>query len=169
MKRLLAANSEETDPGANSFSTARELFKTDPKFAIELAKLSASFGPTMNGMSFLFDVARTDPAGAAEIYGAYMKSLATGNRELGSVLFLAGYPLGYGEAYGGSNDPAELHGFMGMRIPGLKPQPDLAAAYLQIAFVAITNTLKKAAVAGTANTDVLNALDESARRVARRS
>lgn len=158
MKRLLAANSEESDPGANSFSTARDLFKTDPKFAIELAKLSASLGPSMNGMSFVFDVARTDPAGAAEIYGAYMKSLRTGNLELSSVLWLAGYPLGYGESYGGSNDPAELYGFMGMRVPGLKPQPDLAVAYLQIAFVAITNTLKNAAVAGNVDTDMLNAL-----------
>jgi tetratricopeptide (TPR) repeat protein len=158
MKRLLAAKSEETDPGDNAFSTARELFKTDPRFAIELAKLSASFGPSMDGMSILFEVARTDAAGAAEIYDAYMKSLRAGNLELSSVLWLAGYPLGYGEAYGGSNDPAGLSGFMGMRIPGLKPQPDLAAAYLQIAFVAITNTLKKGAVAGNPDTDVLNAL-----------
>ena len=158
MKRLLAAKSEETDPGDNAFSTARELFKTDTKFAIELAKLSASYGTSMDGMSFLFDVAKTDPAGAAEIYDAYMKGLRASNLELSSVLWLAGYPLGYGEAYGGSNDPAGLYGFMGMRIPGLKPQPDLAAAYLQIAFVAITNTLKKAAVAGNPDTDVLNAL-----------
>jgi|GEM_PF-2404468 len=159
MKRLLAARSEERDSAEGPLGTAREIFKTDPKFAIELAKRSATLGPSFSGLSFLFDVARTDPAGAAEIYDAYIKSLMrTGNPELSSVLWLAGYPLGYGEAYGGSNDPAALHGFFGMRIPNLKPQPDLAAAYLQIAYVAVTNTLKKAAVAGNPDTDVLNAL-----------
>src|SRR5688500_20354149 len=149
MKRLLAAMSEERYSAEGPLGTAREIFKTDPQFAIELAKRSATLGPSFSGLSFLFDVARTDPAGAAEIYDAYIKSLMrTGNPELSSVLWLAGYPHGYGAAYGGSNDPAALHGFFGMRIPNLKPQPDLAAAYLQIAYVAVTNTLKQAAVAG---------------------
>ena len=158
MKRLVSDKAEEKDSGEESSSIARELFKTDPKFAIELAKLNASLGPTFSGVSFMFDVARTDPAGAAEIYNVYMRSVRVRSLDLGSLLWLAGYPLGYGEAYGGSDDPASFSGFSGMRIPGLKPQPDLAAAYLQIAFVAITNTLKKAAESGNANTDLLNAL-----------
>jgi hypothetical protein len=158
-KRLLAANSEEKDSASESWRTNRELLKTDPKFAIELAKLSTALGPSMDGLSFLFKVAETDPAGAAEIYDAYLKNLAqSGKSDLGSILLLAGYPFGYGEAYGGSNDPASLHGFWGVRVRGLKPQPDLAARYLQIAFVAITNTLKKAAEAGNPDKDVLNAL-----------
>lgn len=159
-KRLLAAKSEETDSAARSFSTARELLKTDPKFAVELAKLSASsLGPSMDGLSFVFKVAGTDPAAATEIYEAYLNSLArTGNSDLGSILLLAGYPLGYGEAYGGANDPGMLHGFWGMRVPGLKPQPELAARYLQIAFAAITNTLKKAGEAGNVDKETLNAL-----------
>ena len=162
MKRLMAARSEEKESGEASSDIARELLKTDPKFAVELAKLNASLGPTFSGLSFLFEVARTDPAGAAEIYDAYFKGMMrSDNAELSSLLWLAGYPLGYGEAYGayrGSNDPAAFSGFSGMRIPGLKPQPNLAAAYLQIAFVAITNTLKRAAESGNADTDVLNAL-----------
>ncbi|HEU4435493.1 MAG TPA: hypothetical protein VFR51_19055 [Pyrinomonadaceae bacterium] len=159
-KRLLAAKSDDTDSAARSFRAARELFETDPKFSIELAKLSASTrGPSLDGLSFVFKVAGSDPAAATEIYEAYINNIArTGNSDLGSILFLAGYPFGYGEAYGGSNDPGMLHGFWGMRVPGLKPQPELAARYLQIAFAAITNTLKKAAGAGDVDKEVLNAL-----------
>ena len=158
-KKLLADKSEESSSAAKSMSTARELFKTDPKFAIELAKLSTTLGPSMGGLSFMFDVAQNDPAGAAAIYDAYLRNLARpGNSELSSILWLAGYPFGYGEAYGGSNDPASMSGFSGRRVSGLKPQPELAARYLQIAFVAITNTLKKAATAGNADKDELNAL-----------
>jgi len=159
-KKLLAAKSEERDSAAKSFSTARELFETDPKFAVELAKLSASsLGPSMDGLSFVFKVAGTDPAAATEIYEAYLNNVVrTGNTDLGSILWLAGYPLGYGEAYGGANDPGMLHGFWGMRVPGLKPQPELAARYLQIAFAAIANTLKKAAEAGNVEKEPLNAL-----------
>lgn len=158
MKRLMAAKSEEKESGEGSSDIGRELLKTDPKFAVELAKLNASLGPTFSGLSFLFEVARTDPEGAAQIYDAYMKSRQVRQLELGSILWLAGYPLGYGEAYGGSNDPAAFSGFSGMRIPGLKPQPNLAAAYLQLTFVAITNTLKKAAESGNPDTEMLNAL-----------
>ncbi len=162
MKRLMAAKSEEKDSGEESSEIGRELLKTDPKFAVEIAKLNASLGPTFSGLSFLFEVARTDPEGAAQIYDAYMKSRRVRNLELASILWLAGYPLGYGEGYGddygGRNDPASFSGFSGMRIPGLRPQPNLAAAYLQLTFVAITNTLKRAAESGNPDTEVLNAL-----------
>lgn len=162
MKRLMAAKSEEKDSGEGSSEIGRELLKTDPKFAVEIAKLNASLGPTFSGLSFLFEVARTDPEGAAQIYDAYMKSRRVRNLELASILWLAGYPLGYGEGYGddygGRNDPASFSGFSGMRIPGLRPQPNLAAAYLQLTFVAITNTLKRAAESGNPDTEVLNAL-----------
>lgn len=162
MKRLMAAKSEEKDSGEESSEIGRELLKTDPKFAVEIAKLNASLGPTFSGLSFLFEVARTDPEGAAQIYDAYMKSRRVRNLELASILWLAGYPLGYGEGYGddygGRNDPASFSGFSGMRIPGLRPQPNLAAAYLQLTFIAITNTLKRAAESGNPDTEVLNAL-----------
>jgi hypothetical protein len=156
-RRLLAANTEDTNSSDRSFSTARELLDTDPKFAVELAKLSASSrGPSMDGLSFLFKVAGTDTAAATEIYNAYLNNVGrAGNSDLGSILWLGGYPFGYGEAYGGFNDPGMLHGFWGMRVPGLKPQPDLVARYLQIAFVAITNTLKRAAEAGNPEKDAL--------------
>jgi hypothetical protein len=159
-KRLLADNSEKTNSADTSLSTARELLKTDPKFAVELAKLSAaSVGPSMDGLSLLFKVAETDPAAATEIYNAYLNNLGRArNSDLGSILFLAGYPLGYGEAYGGSFDPGMLQGFWGMRVRGLKPQPDLAVRYLQIAFIAITNTLKSAAAATNPDKELLNAM-----------
>lgn len=158
-KRMLAIESEENSSSARSLNVARELLEKDPKFAIELAKLSTSLGPSMSGLWLLFQVAQTDPVGAAEIYDAYLKNLArAADPELSLVLWLAGYPFGHGEAYGGSIDVVTLTGFGGLRVPELRAQQEFAAAYLQIAFVAISNTLKRAAGLNNEEKDQLNAL-----------
>jgi hypothetical protein len=50
------------------------------------------------------------------------------------------------EAYGDSNDPESFIGFGAVRLnQRLSPNPTLAAAYLQLAFVSVTNTLREAA------------------------
>ena len=167
-KRLLGTHSEEKNSSARSaksprspksLTVARDLLETDPRFAVELAKLSTSLGPSMSGLWLLFQVAQTDPAGAAEIYDAYLRNLARApDPDLSLVLWLAGYPFGYGEAYGGSIDPISLTGFGGVRVSDLSAQKERAATYLQLAFVAITNTLKKAAGLNNEEKELLNAL-----------
>jgi hypothetical protein len=113
----------------------------------------------MSGLWFLFGVAEKDPAAAEKLYDLYLKRLlAAPSPDLSSVLWLAGYPLGHAEAYGGSVDPASFTGFGGLRTPGLKPHPAFARAYLTLAFTSITETLKKAATANEPDRDVLNSL-----------
>ncbi len=157
--RLRTHQAKEKTSSDKSLKAARELLKSDAKLAVELIKGSASFGPSMSGMWLLFQTAETDPTGAADIYNVYIKSVgATPTPDLSSVLWLAGYPFGYGEAYGGSIDPASFTGFGGLRIPGLKPQPELSATYLQIAFAAVTDTLRRAAETNNEERDLLNSL-----------
>jgi hypothetical protein len=74
------------------------------------------------------------------------------------VLFLAGYPLGFGESYGGADSPAGLVGFGGMRISELSPQPRLAATYLDLAQESISISLTQALTAPLVEKDQLNSL-----------
>lgn len=156
-KRLRLHHAKEKPSAARSLKAARDLLESDPAFAVELVKDSASTGPSMSGLWLVFRIAETDPARATEIYDVYLKSVAN-SPDLSSVLWLAGYPLGYGEAYGGSMDPASLTGFGGLRVPGLQAQPALAGAYFQVAFAAVTNTLTRAAQASSEERERLNAL-----------
>lgn len=134
------------------FRVARELMDTDQALAIEMAQTSASLGPSMGGLFFLFKLVEKDPAAADQLYDAYLKQLSVrGNPPLSSVLWLAGYPFGYGEAWGGSNNPLEFNGFGALRREKLRPNPTLARAYLQLAFASVTDTLREAAATSDPN------------------
>lgn len=157
--RLMESPNKGSASGRQAWRVARDLVESDINLAVELAQAAASFGPSMSGLWFLFQVAEKDPAAAEKLYDVYFKQLiATRSPDLSSVLWLAGYPLGYGEAYGGSIDPVSFTGFGGLRTPGLNPHPTFARAYLQLAFASITDTLRKAATANDVDRDVLNSL-----------
>jgi hypothetical protein len=158
-KRLMESREKERPSGAQALQVANNLLASDVGLAVDLAQAAASFGPSMDGTWFLFKVAEKDPAAAEKLYDVYLKQLfSIPNPELSSVLWLAGYPLGYGEAFGGSLDPDSFTGFGGMRIPGLSPHPAFARTYLQLAFASITDTLRRAASANDSERDVLNSL-----------
>lgn len=156
--RLIESQDQGSSSGGQALRLARDLLESDPGLAVELAQAVASDGPSMSGLWFLFKLAEKDPAAAEKLYDVYLKRLVTRNPDLSSVLWLAGYPLGYGEAYGGSIDPVSFTGFGGLRTPGLKPHPTFARAYLQLAFASITDTLRRAATANNSDRDVLNSL-----------
>ena len=159
--RLMESQDKRYSSGAQALRVARDVFETDPGLAVQLAQTVASSGrPTMSGMSFLFKIAEKDPAAAEKLYDIYLKRLlATGNPDLNSLLWLAGYPLGYGEAYGGAIDPMSFTGFGGLRTPGLNANPAFARAFLQLAFASITDTLRRATAApNPSDRDVLNSL-----------
>lgn len=158
-KRLMESREKGRPSGGQAFQVANDLLASDLGLAVELAQAVGSFGPSMNGSWFLFKVVEKDPAAAERLYDVYLKQLlVTPNPDLSSVLWLAGYPLGYGEAYGGSIDPDSFTGFGGMRIRGLNPHPAFARTYLQLAFASITDTLRRAATANVSERDVLNSL-----------
>ena len=142
------------------FRVTRELLDTDQPLAVDMAQTAASLGTSMGGLSFLFKLADKDAAAADQLYDLYLKRLsARGNPPLSSLLWLAGYPFGYGEAYGGANDPAQISGFGAVRLEKLRPNPNLARAYLQLAFVSVTDTLRQATATPDAGArDELNSL-----------
>lgn len=157
--RLIESRDKRNSSGGPAWRSARDLLDSDLGLAVELAQATAASGPSMSGLSFLFKVAEKDPAAGEKLYDVYLKRmLATRNTDLSSVLWLAGYPLGYGEAYGGAIDPMSFTGFGGLRTPGLNPNPTFARAYLQLAFTSITDTLRRAATATESERDVLNSL-----------
>lgn len=157
--RLMESREKKNSLTSQAWRVARDLLESDLGLAVDLGQTVAASGPSMSGLSFLFQVAERDPAAAEKLYDIYFKGLlATPSPDLSSVLWLAGYPLGYGEAFGGSSDPMSFTGFGGLRTRGLNPNPAFARAYLTLAFASITDTLKKAAIANEPERDVLNSL-----------
>jgi hypothetical protein len=159
--RLLDFRKNTNEPVSESLTVAHDLLDTNKALAVEMAQTAISLGPSMSGMTFLFKLARQDPAAADQLYSAYLKQLSTLPKPpLSSVLWLGGYPFGYEEAYGDANDSSDLIGFGTLRTETkLRPNPTLAAAYLQLAFVSVINTLKEAAATSDENArDELNAL-----------
>jgi hypothetical protein len=158
-KRLMESREKGRPSGGQALEVANDLLASDVGLAVDLAQAAASYGPSMNGSWFLFKVAEKDAAAAEKLYDVYLKQLlAIPNPDLSSVLWLAGYPLGYGEAYGGSIDPNSFTGFGGMRVRGLNPHPAFARSFLQLAFASITDTLRRAAAANDSERDVLYSL-----------
>ncbi len=157
--RLMESRDKESSSGGQAMRVAGDLLESNPGLSVELAQTASSTGPSMSSLWFLFKLAEKDPAAAEKLYDVYLKRLlSTRNPDLDSVLWLAGYPFGHGEAYGGSIDPVSFIGFGGLRTPGLKPHPAFARTYLQLAFASITDTLRRAAAGNHSDRDVLNSL-----------
>jgi hypothetical protein len=152
--------SNASDPsGSESETAAADVIKSDAKHAAELLKANASSGPSMGSAWLIFQIAQTDPGAAESVYQAYLGHFgASPNRSLDHLLWLAGYPFGYGEAYGGANDPFHFVGFSGLRIKGLTPKPLLASVFLDLALQVVYSTLQQAAGSPEAERDLLSGL-----------
>ena len=149
----------KVDASSEVESVALELLKTDPKQAAQLMKVNASEGPSMGASWLVFQIAERDPAAAEDLYRAFLERFAAGaNRSLEHLLWLAGFPFGYGEAYGGAKDPARFIGFGGLRVKGLVPNPPLASAFLDLAFQDVNAALQQAAVLPEPEGDLLTGL-----------
>ncbi len=158
-KSLAKRAYENKEHQPRSMKMASDLLESSPQTAIELATAAAASGTSSSGMWFLFDLAEKHPAEAAQLYEHYLRVLASQrNRPLGSALWLAAYPQGFGEAYGDGSSPAGLSGFSGRRIPGLSPQPRMVSAYLNVAHESIAFTLTQALTAPAPEKEQLNSL-----------
>ena len=156
----LLKRAQENERSARSFSVATEMVDSNLEAAIDFAKAGASYGPSWASIRFIFKLAEKRPLEAATVYESYLRGLGSSqqNRSLRRVLWLAGYPQGFGEAYGDGETPAELVGFAGMRIPDLAPQPRLISAYLNVANESIMQQLNMSALARGPEKDQLNSL-----------
>jgi len=158
-EKILEAGSEKRWARAESVSAAVDLLETDPAAAAQLAEANAPSGPTMDSAWFTLQLGRRDPAAADRVYAAYLSRFApeTGFG-LERLLWLAGYPFGYAEAFGGSLSPSRLVGFSGMRSPGLTPRPVLAQAFLDVALRASQDALRRAGSEQPQRAEAFNAL-----------
>ncbi|MDQ3917110.1 MAG: hypothetical protein M3348_01290 [Acidobacteriota bacterium] len=153
--RLLTAAPREGSERPESLSVALELVEPDAGKAAQLAEAAAPAGPSFDAAWLIMQLARKEPAAAERVYRSYLQAFAAGRGAgLNSLLWLAGFPFGYAEAFGFTPTPGEVTGFNGMRSPRLSPNPALAAAFLQIAFREAEGDLKGAANAPAPQGDV---------------
>lgn len=163
-RRLIELRADDPRATAASVEVAIDLLGSDPKTAAQLVEAAAPAGLSGDSAAvFILQLAERDLPAAEKVYRAYLTSL-TGlapafSVPLGQLLWLAGYPFGYGEAYGFTgNNPARMLGFGGRTITGLTANSPLARTFLDIAFKAVQKTLQVAPTASPAERDALSGL-----------
>jgi hypothetical protein len=155
---LNSASKEETER-PETIAVALDLIESDSGKAAQLAEAVAPAGPSFDAAWFIMQLAKKDPAAAERVYRAYLQGFAAGRSAgLHKLLWLAGYPFGYVEAFGFTSNPPGVKGFSGMRSPRLAANPALAAMFIQIAFREAQNSLKEAANAPSPQGDALYGL-----------
>ena len=146
-QRLTEQRQKEGRSVSEAVGAAIDLLKYDSARAAQLAEAAAPSGLTNDSAAHLiFQLAEQDIVAAEKVYSAYLNKCAlSANIPLGQVLWLAGFGLGYGEAYGFSNnDPARFMGFGGRNVGGLTSNPALARTFLDLALRSVTETLNRA-------------------------
>ena len=156
-EKVLESAAEKDWAAGESMSVAVEMLDADPQRAAQLAAAHATAGPSFDAAWFILQLAGRDPAAAEQVYRAYLSRLPPG-LGLERLLWLAGYPFGHTEAYGGASDPAQMAGFNVLPSPHVSPKPALARAFLEAASRAVQNTLRQAAAAAPPQAEALNAL-----------
>lgn len=154
---MLRSASEKDWAASESLSVAGDLLDADTRRAAQLAEAAAAGGPSLNSAWFILQLSKRDPAAAEQVYRAYLNGF-TPNSGLGlnQLLWLAGYPFGYAEAFGGGPDPARMAGLSGLRVSGLSPKPALAQAFLNVAFRAAKESLDRAGTADPQQREALS-------------
>ena len=157
--QLLNSASKEETESPETIAVALDLIESDAGKAAQLAEAVAPAGPSFDAAWFIMQLAKKDPAAAERVYRSYLQGFATSRSAgLEKLLWLAGYPFGYVEAFGFTSNPPGVRGFSGMRSPRLAANPALAAMFIQIAFREAQNSLKEAANAPSPQGDALYGL-----------
>jgi hypothetical protein len=159
--RFMELRAEDTRSTTASIEAAFDLLKFDPQVAAQLAEASAPAGLSSDAAGvFILQLAQQNPQAAEKVYRAYLnKAAISQSLPLGQLLWLGGYPFGYGEAYGfAGNNPAAFSGLGGRQIPGLAPNPSLANAFLDLAIQTVRRTIQVAASEPPQKREMLNGL-----------
>lgn len=156
-EKVLAADPGQESATTEPISAATELLETDTAKAAQLAEANAPAGPSYEASWFLLQLARRDPAAADRVYAAYLNRSATAaGFGFERLLWLAGYPFGYAEAFGGSLDPDKMMGFSGLRLSAPGPRPALAQAFLDLALRVSQNALRQVSTSDPQRAEALN-------------
>lgn len=138
-KRLTQILLDKKDRNDPALQASLNLLDFDASTSEAIALASSSLGASSDAAWLIFQLQKRDPAAADRVYYAYLSN--ANSRSLNRLLWLAGYPFGYGESLGGSTDPMQFTGISGFSFPTLKPNPVLATAFLNIADQSIVSTL----------------------------
>jgi len=130
---------DKKDRNGPALQASIDLLDFDPRTSEAIALASSSLGASSDAAWLIFQLQKRDPAAADRIYYAYLNN--ANSRSLNRLLWLAGYPFGYGESLGGSTDPMQFTGISGFNFPTLKANPVLAVAFLNIADQSVVSTL----------------------------
>ena len=115
----------------HAITAAVDLLDSDTALAEAIALSSVSVGPSFDSAWLIFQLQKRDRTAADRVYTAYLNHPSS--RTLPKLLWLAGYPFAYGEAFGGAMDPLQFTGVTGFRFNSLTPNPALAIAFLNAA------------------------------------
>lgn len=152
--RLLAAQDRESR--VEPIGAAIDLLQIDRKAAEAVALASSHFGPSLDSAWLIFELQKQDSVAADRVYLAYLNNLNRGMPN--QLLWLAGYPFGYVEAFGGSIDPQQFTGMFGIRSSTLTANPALARSFLEVATEVINRSLRESTGIPPEQAEALNGL-----------
>jgi hypothetical protein len=157
-KRLIERLESEKDRESHSqaISASLDLLQSDATAAESIAVASSRFGPSLDSAWLIFELQKRDPAAADRVYSAYLNNVNPGRPS--QLLWLAGYPFGYREAFGGSADPLHFTGVFGLDNTGMTANATLANAFLTVTHRVVTQTLQAATDVTPDQAQVLNGL-----------
>lgn len=133
-----------------------DLLDFDTKTSEAIALASSTVGASSDSAWLIFQLQKRDQESADRVYSAYLNN--ENSRSLSRLLWLAGYPFGYGEGFGGATDPIHFAGFSGFDFGALRVNRTLAIAFLNIADQSVTSTLNLASGAPPEEGEALTSL-----------
>ena len=138
-----------------SIRSSLDLLDLDIRTAELIAIAASSAGASSDSAWLIFQMQKRDPAAADRVYPAYLNN--ENSRSLNRLLWLAGYPFGNGESFGGAEDPLEFTGFSGFDLSALKANRALADVFLSRADQTVAATLSQANSMSPQDGEALNA------------
>ena len=136
--------------------TSLDLLKVDKTAAEMVALSSISAGLSLDVAWFIFELHKLDSAAADRVYLAYLNH--PNSRSLHQLIWLAGYPFGYVEAFGGASNPTQFVGVFGLRSPALSVNRVFANRFLEAAHQSIAATVESASQASAEKREGLHSL-----------
>jgi hypothetical protein len=141
MKKIIELKEKNQKSNISPVSVALDFLNEDIKVAIEIAEAGKAAGISMDFGFFLLQLAKKDINAANRVYLAYLLQMRLSPRiPLEQILYLGGFPFGYGESQGGNIDITKMSGSTGMRIDGLVPNPGFIGKYLETALLSVQQT-----------------------------
>lgn len=160
-ERIAKERAKNDRPVSESVGAAIDLLTSDVKTAAQFAEAIAPAGLSSDSAGvFILELAQQDLNASDGVYRAYLNKVAANpGMPLNQLLWLGGYPFGYGETYSFSDkDLTRLIGMGGRRIPGLVSNPALGNRFLSVAYRSIQRTLREAELGPPERRDALSSV-----------